>query len=593
MRKCIIFGASKTGVKAYELLKDKYDICFFSDNSTKKIGGKICGKEIISPSVINKYSEYVVIIASVYYSAINKQLLELGVKNILIFYCFGNLSESNENLKYGLYEMGDEILFEKCKYDYELVSKITSDFSLNYKNESNTVKCNEVSKKEKSKNVLICAYIFPPLGSGGVQRTLKFAKYLKKNGYFPCILTVGKNDNKYGLDTTLLDDVNEGIEIIRVDDKIIFPELLSLEEQQEIFNLYAGVVEDEDWLKEYKNIFKEKNIDCRLIPDNKIGWVNECLKIIESKINLNEYGVVFTTGTPFSSFLLGYYIKHKYNIKWVMDYRDSWTSNDYYIEHVYKNDVKLTLDIQRTLESKLVDYADAVIVVAKNLIYDYKDKFGCSLSKFVEITNGYDESDFDNIYVSKNDSDKYTICYNGSLGFDRDSTVLLKVINGLIKKGKIDSGKIRWIFNGLVLEEDKRKLNEIDNYNIIEYNGYLPHKESLISAMNTDLLVLYGFKDEGAKFGYNGKVFEYIRMQTPIIAFASKGGVLDEILNETNTGSVFEYDDYQGIEEYLLTLYRAWEQKKEIYFPNIKNIKKYSREETTLSLMQVFKKLFE
>lgn len=267
--KCIIFGASKTGSVAYRLLKKHYEVIGFADNNPQKWGQLFCEKEVFNPNALAAVEDIEIIIASVYYASIYKQLKEQGNSRIRVFFYKGSAGDGNSD-EYELYQLSD-MLFHGCKFDRECAEKTEKDFSYNYPLHEKTE--NNLWKKTDRRKVLFCAYIFPPIGRG-VQRSLKFVKYLREYGYEPVVLTVGENDGKLSIDETQLCELPEDIYVIRIDNKVFLHEMLSLEDQRSIFNLYCGVTKSEKWINEYCDLIS--NTDARLIPDNRIIWVNEC-----------------------------------------------------------------------------------------------------------------------------------------------------------------------------------------------------------------------------------------------------------------------------------------------------------------------------
>lgn len=582
---CIIFGASVSGEKAYAALKDNYNIIGFSDNNSKKWNELFLERKVFSPAELAGEEEIEIIIASHHYAAIGTQLIEAGIKKIKVF--IPDVKEG-DNISYGLYEYnGSNTLFKSCTYNSENISRIKKDFKYNYEDLDNYVALGNLNEKRQiKKKVLFCAYIFPPLGGSGVQRSLKFVKYLRKFGYEPVVLTVGNNRFGFKTDYNMLEEI-KGIEIIRIDDNFLLPELLSERQQQEIINLYEGIVESQEWFDEYLKIANDNKERWKLIPDEKICWVNECLKKIETKVNLNDIDIVFTTGEPFSVYILGYYIKLKYGIKWVQDYRDPWVNNQYYIDNFYRH-MSSTIELQQQMERKLTKAADAIIVMAEAMRKQFSDTYGLPMEKIHTITNGYDEADFKDKNVTYELGEKFALCHNGAVYIDRNPISLIKTINNMIKKGDIDKEKIEIVFNGEVEEKWEKTIDEEDVYHIVKYNGYMEHSKSIQIAMNSYTLILFGTVGEGAQVVYTGKIFEYLKMGNPIIAFSSKGGVIDKLLDKTQTGKNFEYDDYNGIENYLKENYEAWKKGVKRFNPDSDEIKKYSREHLTKKLAEIF-----
>lgn len=584
----IIFGAGGLGKIAYESLHKNYNIIGFSDNDKKKWGNLYINKPVIAPKQLLQISEKTIIIASEYYAVINRQLRDMGLNNIRVFIYKEDIKSEIDRNAYELYEIPKEYLFELCSIDWEKINRIKDNFSENY-NASKNIDEIVIKRNKNLKKVLFCAYTFPPTAGGGVQRSLKFVKYLRRYGYEPIVLTVSPEDNYYHIkDESLLLEIEDDITIISVDGNTSICEKIPQKEQQEIINLYAGVIGSREVIEDYMK--KSRELPLKLLPpDKSICWVNKCLECIENKINLDKIDLVYTTGDPYSTYILGYYIKNKYHIPWVQDYRDAWCTNKYYIEHIYTSAWRKTLVWQEKLEEVLVKTSDAVVTIGDEA-QEYVEKYGVDKSKFFSIKNGYDEDDFQNIHIQNEKNSKFTLCHNGTIYIGRDPSILLKIINRLIDKGAIDKEKIQWIFNGNMEERYKVPLNKEDKYNIIKYNGYITHEKSIEISINSDVLVLFGEHGEGAKVIYTGKVFEYLRMKKPILCFSSEG-VLNELLSETRTGEVFEYDDYSGAEKYLVHLYEKWKLGEVGIDPDENEIEKYSRENETKQLAQIFDNL--
>lgn len=589
MKKIIIFGASASGRTAYMMLKKEYEVIGFSDNDQKKWGTMFCNVKIYHPSELPSFvkKDVGIVIASVYYTAINRQLISMGITNNKLFYYFGNSMEQSYNGKYKMIDLSEQDLFSTCRYDSDMVKKIEKDFLVNYPKDNSTEK---VSLKDtKKKKVLFCAYIFPPIGGSGTQRSLKFVKYLREFGWEPIVLTVGENDKKLGEDSTLLRELPDDITVIRIDDPVYIPEVMTLQQQQQVYNLYAAVMQDPAWLQEFCTIIKNSPKGYKLIPDNHICWVNECLKQIDSLIDFSQIDMIFTTGNPFSDYVLGWFLKRKYNIPWVQDYRDPWTSNDYYIENYYKEQAD-TMTLQKQLENRLVQEADGIVGVYELCKKEFQEKFNIPQSRVSVIKNGYDEEDFKDVVTDKIANEKFTLCYNGTIYIDRNPIFLISIINVLISEGTIKADKIQLLINGTVTQYWKDKIKEVDCNNIVVYNGILEHEQSIKVASTSDLLILFGCMDEGAEVIATGKVYEYLKMPPEIICFSKTGGVLDQLLKETASGCNFEYEK-EKVKTFLSDRYQMWKNGSRDRGIRKKNITNYSRKELTKQLAGVFERI--
>lgn len=584
MKQCIIFGTSATGKAAYYALnKKEYEVIGFSDNNKEKWNQEFCNRNIFPPSELVKIDNVDIIIASVWYLDIYKQLLDMGITSVKVI----QVNVNNDKDDDGVYYLYDNIslnIFKSCIYDQKLINEIKQDYSNNYDVDTNTSEEISACGSESMKKVLFFAYNFPPIGGSGVQRSLKFVKYLRKFGFEPTVVTI-ESDFKLTQDETLLNDVPKGTNVIRIPSNVIMPELLTEKEQQEIYNLYAGIVDSKELMNEYVSIVDDEVI--KLVPDRQIIWVNECLKNIDKLVNVNDYDVIYTTGNPFSTFIIGYYLKKKYEIPWVMDYRDPWMTNDYYLKHYYE--FKRTTGFQRVLEEKLVEYSDKVIVVADGMIDEFVKKYTTNRLIFGTITNGYDEDDFSQYDNEFTPNEVFTICFSGTIYLDRNQGIILEAVNQLIDEGLIDKKKVRWVINGLIDTKWKNIFASMDKYNIVQCNGYRPHEECIRDSLSSEAMVLFGISGELSSIVYTGKVFEYIRMKRPIICFSDVNSVLHKMMEETGCGQNFAYDDINGAKKYIYELYLVWKKDKKTRIEeNMAEINKYNRENETEQLAKIF-----
>lgn len=575
--KIILFGASQQGKTAYENLQGIYHIIAYSDNDRKKWGTSFMGCTVIPPEEVKNYDSVKVIITSCYYRAISKQLIDMGIENIKIFVRKEQLFGTwDEEATFDLLDVKSHDLFTQVNLDFETARSVAEDFSRNY-------------VSEEKKKVLFVAYFFPPIGGSGVQRSVKFVKYLRDFGYEPVVLTVGNKFNPHDIDRKMLNDIPDDVEIIRIDDNFLLTEQLTQRQQQEILNLYYGIMQSPVWLEEYIRVINEnvEEINHELIPDENIYWVNEVLKKIESRIDLSKIELIFTSGSPYSLYFLGYYIKKKYHIPWVMDDRDAWTANTSIAEmQWWFNGYEGTYDLEVELNQKMLLDIDWLVVISNQVKYDYIDKFLVDEKKISVITNGYDEEDFQEIQNSK--SVKFQLCYNGWVYLDRNPIPVLELINELIDSQYMKKEDVEWIFNGVVQREMKEQLEAGDKHHILRFNGYLEHIESLRIASQSNVLILFGGVGEASKTMYTGKIFEYLRLQIPILGLSSSGGVFDEVFEKTQCGRNYEYEDLEGIREYLLGLYNEWKSGDCAVQVREQEIMKFERKYLTKQLANIF-----
>jgi glycosyltransferase involved in cell wall biosynthesis len=433
------------------------------------------------------------------------------------------------------------------------------------------------------KNVLIVAYIFPPLAGSGVQRTLKFVNYLRSFGWKPIVVTTGQL-NFPQIDFTLVDEIPKDIQVIRINGQ----DSLTGDDIQNIIKIYDDLIKDKTILDDYLTLISGGR--AALVPDNCISWANNVIKQIDTLIDINKIDMIYTTSGPYSDHIVGYYLKKKFNKPWVADFRDEWTNNAY--SNVDKQ--SLLYKVHYGMEETIVNFADAVIATTPLASYNYATIFDLPKEKVFTITNGYDEKDFEKIEMENLEikHDKFTIIHNGLLYLIRTPDTFLNAIHNLIQKGLIPREKIRVQFTGTKDDGKWEKyISDLKLDDIVEFSGYLSHKESLKKAASADVLLLIVGPGEKNKSMYPGKIFEYLRLGKPIISLSPIGGVVDELIKKTNRGYNVDFHDISAIEEAIYELYNKWNNNKLLKLPINSDIRQFERKELTRQLVSVFHKI--
>lgn len=410
------------------------------------------------------------------------------------------------------------------------------------------------------KKLLILANQFPPMGGSGVQRTLKFSKYLPEFGIKPIIVTKEYRGNL--IDETLLEEVSDDLKIYRLKP--------------------YEMVDRNDLLR-----LPLKLIGTRLIcPDGEYFWYYFNRKKVVDIIKKEKIEYIYSTSYPYSSHLLGLYIKRMFpEIKWITDFRDEWTNNPYYADDFFK---KLKYKKERKQELAVTGSCDFLITNSQfmldNFIKDAPRLKSCS----TYIPNGYDEDDFKGLKNKRNGGEKFVITHTGSLYGKRNLTEFLEGLKLAIETKDIDKDdlEIRLVGN---INKDLMKEYEIQ-YNLvgkIKTLGYMAHRESIQMLYNSDILLLIIGKVQGAENFYSGKIFEYIRAYRPILGIVPEKGAAAQVIEETNTGTVVDPDNIVGIQKALTSYYKQWKTDGISHNPDWDNIEKYSRKSETKELSKI------
>jgi glycosyltransferase involved in cell wall biosynthesis len=420
------------------------------------------------------------------------------------------------------------------------------------------------------KKVLYIVYYYPPIGGSGVQRGVKFSKYLPESGWESIVLTPHPSLVKHPKDYSLLRDVPDGQKI------------------------YRSFVLDAGWLyKIFWGLRLPKVVIWLMfrvfIPDSEILWLPFAKQKIKKVMREHKIDLVFISGPPFSPMLLGKWIKDKFKIPYIVSFRDDWSNGQSRLDNPPP---KAFCVKERKLEHKALKHADHIVVVNKAYKRDFRALYpDIADNRYTVITNGYDEDDFSNpIHPRDIEKDKLQIVHPGVLFGRRHPGLIWQALVNLVNQGSIDPDKVKvhiygrnftsFVFKGW---EDNAILQKI-----VQLHPYLPHQETIKILVQADLLLL--FSGPGAKSDAElpGKLFEYLRSGKPILGVINPHGVCAEILERAKSGWIADAEVVGEIEKQLLAIYQRWSEDKLLINPDWEYIRGFERRRLSKALALVF-----
>ncbi|MDC8101322.1 glycosyl transferase family 1 [Chryseobacterium rhizosphaerae] len=426
----------------------------------------------------------------------------------------------------------------------------------------------------EQKKILIITYYWPPAGGPGVQRWLKFAKYLPDFGWKPVIYTP-ENPNYPLIDETLMKDIPHDIEMVRT--KIWEPYQLAEKLNKSNKKFKAGqfdVGENQSW-KSRLSIWVRGNF---FIPDARVFWVKPSIQFLEKYLKENKIDVVVTSGPPHSLHLIGLGLKHKLpHIKWIADFRDPWTEISYY-KHL-----KLTKSSDkkhRQLESTVFKNADITLATS----YTDAENFRKAGANAVCITNGFDETD--TLETPKGQKSKtFTLSYIGVLEQLRNPENLWKALDELVKENIEFSKNFSLKLVGRIDDKILASLENSSLKNHILNLGYLSHGKAVEEMQNSDLLLITNFPNESSKGIIPGKIFEYLASGKQILSFGPDKADVEKILEDTHAGKHFSYTHSETVKQFVLEKFELW--KSGDHSENTQQIEQFSRKNLTQQLAEI------
>ena len=421
------------------------------------------------------------------------------------------------------------------------------------------------------KRVLIITYYWPPSGGAGVQRWLKFVKYLRSFNWEPIVFTI-ENGEFPVLDYDLNKEIPDGVEVLKV----------PAWEPYKMYKLFSGKNKTDGinsgFLSEKKGSSLVESLSKWIrgnlfIPDARKFWIKPANQFLNHYLQNNAIDVIISSGPPHSTHLIGLSLKNKFQIPWLSDFRDPWTNIDFY------KDLKLTKiadQKHKKLENDVLVQSDIVLTIGKQLSKELKT-LGAKRVEIIE--NGFDPQDFLDDTNHELD-EKFSIAHIGSFTPSRNHLVLWKALSHLVDEQEEFKSKLEIKLIGKV---DYSVLQSIKDFGLDTYLKkieYVSHSEVIKHQKTSKLLLLMVNNTPNAKGIVTGKVFEYMASKRPILAIGPKDGDLGEILTQTSSGIVCDYDNVENLSS---TIWRIF--KDDTKFEN--NISLYSRVELTDKLVNL------
>ena len=423
------------------------------------------------------------------------------------------------------------------------------------------------------KAVLIITYYWPPASGPGVQRWLKFAKYIAEENWHVYILTV-RNGSFSSIDLNIGKELPDKIEIFKA--KTVEPFAL--------YNLLRGKTGKQveigmSNIKETKNTFNRLSNYIRanfFIPDARIGWVKFAVKKgveIVRKYNIRH---VITTGPPHSTHLIGMAVKSKINsVTWSADFRDPWTTI-FYNEYMLRTARTIAKD--KKLESEVLKKADNTFVVSKGMRKEFQDR----AQKIFHLPNGYDPADIP--VVENINTEQFTIKYVGNFKSQQHIPAFLEGFKQVVKT----CPKLNFVIVGNIANEISKFIYDLDLEEHVNHLGYVSHVEAVQHMMSANLLYLPIPNSSRNKLIVTGKIFEYLASNRPILSIGPVDGDASAIINKSNRHPMLRYNDLDGIQSYLLSMYKYWEENNgKSFIHNSSAHQYYSRKKLTKQLIQI------
>lgn len=364
------------------------------------------------------------------------------------------------------------------------------------------------------KELLFIVYFFPPMGGSGVQRPLKYVKYLNQFGWKPIVL-VPDPGLYHSFDSSLEQELQ-----ILIDQDCL-----------QLYRVKGGTplhwkssrwqwrphTRLEKWLRRLSHFF--------YLPDNKKAWIKQGLLQAEQIIKKHSIKAIYATAPPYSNLLLASKLKAQFAIPVIMDFRDDWLES-----HLIKYPTPIHKMLMERYESRTVTHADTVIAINEPIANAIGQRYP-SLPRVVVQTHDYDPDDFDPLLYPEYSTQKdaitdlpaasqktIRILYSGTFYSHSGPAMFFRAVSELIKKNPSLSSILELHFQGSPISPYLPLISELGLQNIVYSHGYVPHKEAILRMQKASILWLNNEHKKHKNTITLSKTYEYMATRRPIIA---------------------------------------------------------------------------
>ena len=397
------------------------------------------------------------------------------------------------------------------------------------------------------KKVLIITYYWPPSGGAGVQRWLKFSKYLPDFGWMPVVYTP-ENPEFPSIDDSLSAEVSTACEVIKTpitEPYSLYRKLLGLKGDEKIQTGFLTESRKPRRLERFARWVRGNFF----IPDARFLWIKPSVRFLTRWLDEHPVDLIVSTGPPHSMHLIARELKKRTGLPWVADFRDPWTDIDFYHELFLSAWANKR---HHRLEAAVLREADQVIAIGETMRLGLLSKE--PQARITVVPNGFDEADTALPEVLPDP--RFVLAHIGSFSPARNPHTLWKVLGELKSDHQLPRDFVIQTIGKLDISV-RDSISEAGLASHLEHIPYLEHRDVVIFQQKASVLLLVANRTHNAKGIVTGKVFEYLASGRPILAIGPVDGDLAHLMRETSAEAVTDYDDETMLRETLLKHFAA------------------------------------
>ena len=431
------------------------------------------------------------------------------------------------------------------------------------------------------RKVLFIVYYFPPMGGSGVQRPLKFARYLPDYNWQPVILAPNAGSYR-SFDKSLQQELESlKLPVYRTGADTPFHKFSSF--THKLASMPDFIQQWVRWASQWW-----------YFPDSKKGWIEPAVEMGRQIVENEAPEVIYATAPPFSNLIIGQKLQQETGLPLVLDFRDDWIDSHLQTHPTKKHRKKLV-----GLERGIISQSEAVIAINRTMLDGIHNRHADlpDLPEFKVITQGFDPADFkNNTAIEKDDNiwpaGKFNMLYSGVFYDSNQPDSFLKAVHQLLESYPQYRGYLLLHFQGRLEHRHHQLINQLNLTELVIDHGYVDHDIAVKNLGLADVLWLIANFEQNNKMVTTGKLFEYLGSSKPILGLVPEDGEAEFILKKYGAGFSAKPQAIGITAEILRQLIEKWK-KDNLPVPDHSYVAEFARDSLAGELANVFTRLLD